>query len=561
MMKQSTKGRKARKTGNEGNVRKVGKGKRREWILGAGLLAYLVTLMIRIPLSHIIGDQGMGFFAMGMEAFTLVSVVLSYGMARAVAVLVKYRVKREMFKSAKKVCRNAMLLAVILGTVAAAVFFIFAEFIASTLLLEHMGYMALAAVAPAMILAAVMGVLRGYFQGMGTMIPTVHSKLVVQIIMLAAGLLFGYTTYSYGRKIADFLQSSQYAAAYGAMGAAIGWSVACLFGVLHLLFIDMIYKGTFKQQLMKDTSKYTESNGQILTMLISTALPYMLCALLYNLNYLADQRIYNYVANVKGQTSRAVHWGIYYGKYSAVTGIVAVLCTLAVIGGIPKIMQAYERQAHKDTQFLLAKAIHSLAVVTIPGAVLLAVLAEPIVGVLFKGDRNTAVRLLQTGSCVTIFFPFAYFFMALLQRIRKINFVIISGLAAFLLHLLVLFLLVMNTEMGITAVACGLTVFWFTACVIGYIGVIRYMQYSQEWIRVYGIPTFSAAVAGFVGMLFVKLLAGLLGNAVTLLICLPLCILIYNVLLILLKGITEDELEDMPGGMLIVFLAQKLHLM
>lgn len=549
-MKQRTKG------------KAVGKGRKREWMIGAGLIAYLAGLMIRIPLSHMIGDQGLVFFSMGMEVFTLISVVLSYGTARAVAVLVKYRVKREMYKSAKKVCRNALILTAAAGAAAAAVLFFFAEYIASTLLLEHMGYLAIVAVAPAIFLAAVMGVLRGYFQGMGTMIPTVHSKLVVQIIMLAAGLLFGYLMYSYGCKVADFLKSSQYAAAYGAMGAAIGWSVACLFGVFHLLFIHMIYKNTLKQQLTRDNSKYTESNGQILSMLISTALPYMLCALLYNMNYLADQRIYNYAANLNGQAAtRASHWGVYYGKYSAVAGVAAVACALVGTVGIPRIIQAYEKQGHKDTQFLLAKSVHHIAVITIPCAVLSAVLAEPITGVLFTGDKSTAAKLLQTGSSVMVFFPFAYFFMGLLQRIRKMNLVILGGLAAFLLHLPVLFLLVMNTEMGITAVVCGLMVFWLTVCVIGYIGVMKYMQYSQDWIRIFGITAIAAGVSGLVGMLLCKLLLSLVGNVITLLLCLPVCLIVYNILLILLKGIREDELEDMPGGMLIVFLAKKVHLM
>ncbi len=64
-------------------------------MLGAGLIAYLIGLVIRIPLIRIIGDKGLGFFAPSMEIFALISTVLCYGISRAVAILVKYRVKKR----------------------------------------------------------------------------------------------------------------------------------------------------------------------------------------------------------------------------------------------------------------------------------------------------------------------------------------------------------------------------------------------------------------------------------------------------------------------------------
>ena len=66
-------------------VTKTGRGRRREWMLGAGLIAYLIGLVIRIPLIRIIGDKGLGFFAPSMEIFALISTVLCYGISRAVA--------------------------------------------------------------------------------------------------------------------------------------------------------------------------------------------------------------------------------------------------------------------------------------------------------------------------------------------------------------------------------------------------------------------------------------------------------------------------------------------
>lgn len=541
---------------------RTSRGKRKEWMLGAGLIACLIGLVVRIPLVHIIGDKGLGFFAAGMEIFAVISTVLCYGISKAVAVLVKYRVKRDMYKSARKVYRNALFFTLVFSVLAALFVFFFSEFIARTFVLEYRGYLSIAAAAPAILLSGILGVMRGYLQGMGAMTPTVHSRLLEKFIMFLASLLLAKALFAYGEKIAALLRDSEYAAAYGAMGAVAGVSLACGIGVLHLLFMKFVYAGTFRQQLMNDSSKYVESNAQVVSMFLSTALPYILCALLYNMNYLVDQRVFNYAMNIQEKGSiRLTHWGIYYGKYSTVVGILAVVCTMTAFFGIPKIAQMYDKQEYGEVQYRIGSMAHNLAILTIPCAVWTAVLAEPLVGMLFTGDVDIAAKLLQCGSGVIVFFSFAYFFMSLLQRIRKIRIVILGGLAAFIIHLIFLFILISTTNLGIVAVALGLLVFWLAVCVAGFVGVVQYMQYSPEWLRTFGVTAIAAGLSGLVGMLLGKVMLAWAGNTVTFLVCFVICVLIYLVLMIVLKGIREDELEDIPGGRIIIVLAEKVHLM
>ena len=69
-----------------------------------------------------------------------------------------------------------------------------------------------------------------------------------------------------------------------------------------------------------------------------------------------------------------------------------------------------------------------------------------------------------------------------------------------------------------------------------------------------------AGVSGLVALLLCKLLMGLIGKALTLVICLVLCIVIYNVLLVLLKGVREDELREMPAGGILLRLWERVNL-
>lgn len=530
--------------------------------MSAGLIAYLVVLLIRIPLGRMIGDKGIGFFAAGMEIFAISTIILSYGMSKAVTLLIRYRMKREMYRSAGKVFKSAMFFAVVSGAAVSCGIFFFAQTIAQVVVLENMSYLAIAASAPAIFLASVTGVLKGYFQGVGTTMPTVHSKLLEKFIMFAASLVLGTILYTYGLKVAALLKNDEYASAYGAMGASLGLTVACVFGALHLFFIYVAYAGTFKQQIATDSSKHTESGGQILSMLISTSLPYMICVLFYNMNYLAGQRIFNYAMNVQGKSSvRVLYWGVYYGKYSVVIGVAAILCTLLVIGTVPKIAQFFDRQDYRIVQEEMGRSIHRLALLTIPCAVLIAVLAEPIAGILFEGEIKLAVSMIQGGTAIIILFAFTYFLAGILQRIRKIKAVIIGGVIAFPVHLAVIILLINNTDLGIMAVVFGNIVFYLITCSISFIGVMRYMHYSQEWIRTFAITFIAAGIAGLIGMLLNKALLSFSGDAVTLTICSVVGILVYVILVIAFRGIRQEDLREMPGGRVAIAIAERLHLM
>ena len=139
--------------------------------------------------------------------------------------------------------------------------------------------------------------------------------------------------------------------------------------------------------------------------------------------------------------------------------------------------------------------------------------------------------------------------------------VILGGLAAFLIHLVFLFILISTTKLGIVAVALGLMVFWLVVCVTGFVGAVQYMQYSPEWIRTFGVTAAASAASGLVGMLLCKVMISWAGGIATFLVCIIVCILIYIVLMIVLRGIREDELEEMPGGRVIVVLAERVHLL
>ncbi|MDE7405189.1 MAG: hypothetical protein K2M81_08790, partial [Lachnospiraceae bacterium] len=95
---------------------------RRDYYMIVTLLALVGMLIFRIPLEHLIGDNGIAYFGLANEIYLVVAGTVSYGLSEAVAVLVRYRVKREQFKSAGKVLSSALLLGGSIGLVLSVLF-------------------------------------------------------------------------------------------------------------------------------------------------------------------------------------------------------------------------------------------------------------------------------------------------------------------------------------------------------------------------------------------------------------------------------------------------------
>ncbi|MBQ5903497.1 MAG: oligosaccharide flippase family protein, partial [Alistipes sp.] len=129
----------------------------------------------------------------------------------------------EKFKSSKTV-KGAMfgLKSTVVGLIGAVVAYFGADFLTGTLLNTPEGAICLRVLAPCIFIVAVLGVMRGYFQGLGTMIPTAISQIIEQIVNAVVAVAAAWYLYDYGMKIDKVLGTETAAPAYGASGSTLG---------------------------------------------------------------------------------------------------------------------------------------------------------------------------------------------------------------------------------------------------------------------------------------------------------------------------------------------------
>lgn len=161
----------------------------------AGIIVRLIGILYRVPMTNIIGDEGMGYYSTAFNVYNIMLILSSYSLPLAVSKMVAARLAKGQYRNMNRVLRAALVYATVVGGLACFITWNFSGFFATTLFNTPFCVYALRTLAPTIWIMAYLGVLRGYFQGHGTMIPTAISQILEQVVnaiisVVAASVLF-----------------------------------------------------------------------------------------------------------------------------------------------------------------------------------------------------------------------------------------------------------------------------------------------------------------------------------------------------------------------------------
>lgn len=532
---------------------------KREIYVVVGILSCVCSLILRIPLLYIIGEKGIAYFGLANEIYIAAGCIFTYGLSMAVSALVRFRVRREQYKNAGRVLRGGFILAAVIGAVLSLVFVFAASVFAKNVIALPAAGLAISMMAPAIVFQMLTGVFRGYFEGNGSRVPSVHSMLIETVVMITGSIIGAVVLYKYGIKVSALLQNENYAFAYGAMGAAVGILAASVLGFLHMLLLYCIYHGSVKKQAARDIQKNQDRGLRIFHILIGTAAPFAGYAALFRVLPLLDGILFIRMAGEA--VDSVLLWGSYYGKYLVVTGIICLLITLIVELQVKKIIYYVDREEYKMARDKTGTLVHQTALISVPAAVFTAVLSENLTNLLYKGDNSAAASLIAAGSVIIVLFPFSDLFGKILIRLNKMKYVIGYEAISFVVHIVLVLFLLGNTGLSATALVIANIVSFLILTVLGFLLVSRSLQYRQEWLRSIAFTVITAAIAGLTAMLLNKALSPFAGTTIALFVCLLVSVAVYMVLLIVTKAVTENELKNMPGGGILFMLGRLMKFM
>lgn len=528
----------------------------------ASIVARIIGMIYRVPVTRIIGDYGNGVYAFAYEVYNMMLLISCYSLPTAISKLVAAKTHNGEHKNAYKIYKAGLIFVVIVGSLAALFTFVMADFISTNLIKDSMVSLSLRVLAPTILVVAVMGVMRGYFQGLGTMLPTAISQIIEQIINAIVSVLGAYYLFAYGSKIALVLQDEKYAPAYGAAGSALGTFFGAIVGLLFLLFMLAIYKRVLKKRMQKDRASYTDSYREIYMILFATVVPIILSTAVYNSTVFIDQTIFNNIMNRKGLTNYTELFGVFTGKYRLLVNVPVAFASAMASSTIPSLTAAVASRDKKLINKKINISIRFIMMIAFPCAVGLAVLGSPILNLLFNDNSVLPVNLLKMGSVAVVLYSLSTLSNGILQGLNRMKVPVRNATISLVIHIIFICLMLEFSNLNIYAVVIGNIIFAFIICVLNAWEIKKATGYRQEIYKSFFVPIISSVVMGVAAyVVYVALNTLTKSILISFIAAFAIAIVVYAVVFLRMKGFTEDEMRSLPKGTMLLSVAKKFHLM
>ena len=533
----------------------------------ASLVSRVIGLVYRIPLTAIIGDHGNDYYSCAYEIYSLLLLISSYSLPMAVSKMVSARISNGEKQNAYRVFKGAMIFALFTGTAACMIVFFGAEEL-TRLFKTPLGVYALQVLAPTLIIVAVLGVFRGFFQGMGTMIPSAVSQIIEQIVNAVVSVGAAYVLFAYGRRIATVLGSKEhYDAAYGAAGGTLGTSAGALCGLAFIIFVFSMFLPKFRKAMRRENKigkKQPESYRVIFGILIGTIVPVLMSTTIYNMVSIVDQWLFKNIATIQGYSAADVSewWGIFSGKYRVLTNVPISISTALAASCVPALAAAFAQKDEKQVRSKIGMSMRFIMVVAMPCTAGIMVLADPIIQLLFPGSSPLAGHLLQAGGISVIFYSISTLSNAVLQGIDRMRIPVRNASVALVLHAGVIAVGMFGLKLNIYGICVGTIAFSLIMCILNGMSVQKYSGFKPDVTKTFIKPAIASVIMG--GVVYAAYFVCHKvshSNAVSTVIAVLVGMIVYAAALLLIKGLTEEELHSFPKGELLIRIAKKFRLL
>ena len=536
-------------------------------LAAASIISRIIGLLYRLPMTDIIGDTGNNYYSCAFEIYNIMLIISSYSIPLAVSKLVSAQMAKGNRRQAYQILKGALVFAIVAGSVVGLIVFFGAEFFTAALQ-TPLSVFALKILAPVLVIVAILGVLRGFFQGLGTMMPSAVSQIIEQIVNAIVSIWAAYLLFDFGKSVGQVLGDKEhYAAAFGAAGGTLGTNLGAVSALLFMLFIFSAYMRVFKKRMKRQPKTDVDSFSYTLKLLILTIIPVLLSSTIYNISGIIDQGVFKNVATLQTYAMEEIEvwWGVFSGKYKVLINVPISIASALAASSVPSLAAAFAAGDKKAVNRQIESAIRFITVISIPCCVGLAVLAEPIFTLLFPGtiaSLDMAVTMMWVGAIAVVFYSLSTLTNGLLQGIDQMKIPVRNAGIALGLHLILLVVLMLFFRLNIYAVVIANAFFAFVVCVLNAIELQRCVGYQQEWKKTFLVPAFASAIMGGIAYGGYKLFFMVTSNnLVSIIGAILLAVVAYAVTLLLLKGLSEEEIRKFPKGYVLVNIAKRCHLL
>ncbi len=414
-------------------------------------LAKLIGAVYRIPLTNLLGGEGLGLYQM---VFPIYCVLLDFSGAGAPSAISKLISAKLDSGYGENLIKGSVRLFAIIGVIGV---FVMAGLslplsIAQGNRKSFLGYIFLS---PAVFFVAIISCYRGYFQGKMNMMPTAISQVIEQVVKLGTGLLIVYM-FRY-----DLIKA--------VAGATFAVTLSEIVALTYLFITYKIYeqkhglsypfdKTLFKSQ-RKALVKYT-----VVVTLIGIAIP---------LSQVFDSFLFvNILSGYRGDATAL--YGLYSGAATTVINLPVAICYGVATVAIPAVSGA---KSKSDKQKNSKKTLLLTLALSFPCAIFCYMFSPFIVKVLFgrlsANERVTTINLIRYLSINIVLLSFIQTSNAVLIGSGKAIKPLIGMGIGIAVKVILNILLLSNPNLNVYGGVIAVIACYFVACLINFIMILR----------------------------------------------------------------------------------------
>lgn len=531
-------------------------------LAAAGIITRLIGIAYRIPVNNILGDEGQGFYGCAYSIYNIALLLTSYSLPLAVSKLVSARIAKGEHKNAMRIFKSALLFALLVGTLVGVIVFVFSDFIAGNIMSLRLSAYALRVLAPGLLIVAVMGVVRGFFQGMGTMVPTALSQILEQIVNAIVSIIGASYLLQMGKKAIESKNEPSLPFAYGAAGGTLGTVSGALFGLIFLVVLLKLFYPKLQKRMLRDAAHRVEPYREIYTVLLLTIAPVILSTAIYNINDTIDQGIFSNVVISQGYTEKraAELLGMFTGKYNTLIHIPLAVANSLGASLIPSITGAVATGDRKAIHSKIQLVIRFAMLIAIPSCIAFMAIPNQILSLLYVGNVDIPAKLLRIGAITVVFYCLSTVTNSILQGLNHMSTPVKHGAISLGVHLVTVVIMLVGFKWNIYSLVVGNIVFSLCMCILNGRALRRYAKYRQEVKKTFLLPFDAAVVMGLVLMIVYFVAAMVIPKKLATILSIFIAICVYAVCLLKFGALTEDEIVALPKGRTLLRLFQRLRL-
>lgn len=524
-------------------------------LMVAQLIIKLLGLVYRLAITNIhgFGDLGNGYYSTGYQVYAVLLVLSSQGIPGAVSKLVSERTARGEYNNAHRVFKISLVVFGIIGLACSLLLFFGADFIATYVIKVPPVSYVLRVLAPAIFFVCVSAVIRGYFAGLGTMGASSISQSMEQFFNCVLTILFVYATIG---------RDAYIMAAAGNVSTTLAVLISFSYLIVYYKRNIRKYRGEFDDLVQTDAG----SNRRLAKLIFWTAIPLTIGSVISVVTSFIDtvtvsnciQIAYSGILSSKqALEEEAMRATGILSKVDTLTNLPLAINLSFYSALIPEITSLLTQKNYEEASKKISMSVTVSMLIILPCAVGFGVLANPILHMLYPNAPDGAL-VFQLSAVTMILVAVNHTLQGSLFGLGRMYTPALALLVGAVVKIVLNLILISNPKIGMYGAPISSFVCQVIAFTIIYVTLKKSIAVRMDKRKTILVPVVSGGVMGVVIGIMYHFVSGVLGNAITTLLCILLGAIVYAGMVLILKMFTKEELLDIPMGGKIYAIAHRL---